>query len=155
MIVGCRSSSAWTLSRENMCARLKDLRKSRAGESGKGRRKMLPAAASLAVASSLGAGGGCEIGIKRRHWPQGEGGSLPGPASWSWPPLPCFLLGQPPLSSPFQPRVSSPCLFLFSFLPRSPAYTCGERVAAAHGISGPRKVDCREREREESQLWRS
>lgn len=114
VIVGCRSSSAWTLSRENMCARLKDLRKSRAGESGKGRRKMLPAAASLAVASWLRRWLGSR---GDPGWGRGQEPLQAGRPGRSRPPLSCCLLGQLLLCSPFQPCVSSPRLSLFSSFP--------------------------------------
>lgn len=134
VIVGCRSSSAWTLSRENMCARLKDLRKSRAGESGKGRRKMLPAAASLAVASWLrrwlGSRGDPGWGRGQEPLQAGRAGhGLHCPAA-SWGS--CSFA---PPSSPVSPAhvcLSSPPSLLIA-----PFYTCGESIPAACRIKGP------------------
>lgn len=136
VIVGCGSLSVWTLSWENMWARLKDLRKSRAGESGKGRRKMLPAAASLAVASLL----------QGRLGSRGDPGWGRGPEllQAGWPGqsrllLSCFLLGQLLLCSPPSSPVSlaHACLSPPPSLLIPPFDTCAEGSPTARRTRGP------------------
>lgn len=134
MIVGGRSPSAWTLSRENMCARLKDLRKGGAGESGRGKEDA--AAKSLLLGGCLARGGWDQeetSGRGRGRDPGGLCAEPPQGTGWWRPLLSCSLLQQP-LLAPFRPvslAQVSPS-FLLSHL--SSIYSCGERVPAAHRI---------------------